>query len=58
MLGKEFLSQLKENEVEIARLEMASTTQDVYSIRARLTKNKILYHIEDEYEKDFWPIAA
>lgn len=58
MLGKEFLSELKENEVEIARLEMASTTQDVYSIRARLTKNKILYHIEDEYEKDFWPIAG
>lgn len=58
MLGKEFLSEIKENEVEIARLEMASTTQDVYSIRARLTKNKILYHIEDEYEKDFWPVAG
>ena len=58
MLGKEFLSRLKENEVEIARLEMASTTQDVYSIRARLTKNRILYHIEDEYEKEFWPFVG
>jgi hypothetical protein len=55
MLGKEFLRELRENEVEIARLEMASTTQDVYSIIASPTKNRILYHIEDEYETDFWP---
>ena len=41
ILGKEYLRELKENEVEIARLELESTTQDVCSIRARANNSII-----------------
>ena len=52
-MGGEYLPDTAENEVEIARLIMKSTTQDIYSFRARKTKNKIIYSIEDEYESMF-----
>ena len=52
-MGGEYLPDTSENEVEIARLIMKSTTQDIYSFRARKTKNKIIYSIEDEYESMF-----
>ena len=52
-MGGEYLPDTSENEVEIARLIMKSTTQDIYSFRARKTNNKIIYSIEDEYESMF-----
>jgi hypothetical protein len=52
LMGGEYLSDLKPNEVEIARVVMRSTTMDVISIRARKTKNRIIYKIEDEYPED------
>ena len=52
MLGKEFLSGLKENEVEIARVIMKSTTQDIISIRAKKRKKDIVYSVEDEYNSE------
>ncbi|MDC0989027.1 hypothetical protein OAR29_00650 [Rhodospirillales bacterium] len=52
LMGGEYLSDLKPNEVEIARVVMQSTTMDVISIRARKTKNRIIYKIVDEYPED------
>jgi hypothetical protein len=52
LMGGEYLSDLKPNEVEIARVVMQSTTMDVISIRARKTKNRIIYKIIDEYPED------
>jgi hypothetical protein len=52
-MGGEYLPDYKNNEVEIARVIMTSTTMDVISIRARHTKHRIKYRIVDEYE-DFW----
>lgn len=53
-MGGEYLPNLYSNEVEIARIVMQSTTMDVISIRARETKNRIVYRIVDEYESEFW----
>lgn len=58
ILGKEYLRELKQNEVEIARLELESTTQDVCSIRARATNNSIKYRIIDEYNEEDGPVAG
>ena len=52
-MGGEYLPDTKENEVEIARVVLKSTTQDVYSFRAKKLKNKIKYSIHDEYENTF-----
>lgn len=51
-MGGEYLPDLKPNEVEIARIVMQSTTMDVISIRARNTKNRIIYRIVDEYGEE------
>ena len=52
-MGGEYLPDTKDNEVEIARVVLKSTTQDVYSFRAKKLKNKIKYSIHDEYENTF-----
>ena len=52
-MGGEYLPDTKDNEVEIARVVLKSTTQDVYSFRAKKLKNKIKYSIHDEYESTF-----
>lgn len=52
-MGGEYLPDTKDNEVEIARVVLKSTTQDVYSFRAKKLKNKIKYSIYDEYENTF-----
>ena len=52
-MGGEFLPDLKDREVEIARIVLASVTMDVFSIRARLRSGRYHYSIQDEYEKDF-----
>jgi hypothetical protein len=49
LMGGEYLPELRVNEVEIARIIKKSTTLDVVSIRARQTKNRIVYKIVDEY---------
>lgn len=49
-MGGEYLPDQLKGEVEIARVTLASTTQDVVSIRARRGKNRIRYRVVDEYE--------
>ena len=51
-MGGEFLPDVKNNEVEIVRIIMKSTTQDIISIRATKRKNNISYSIDDEYADD------
>jgi len=41
---------LSDNEVEIARVRLESTTFDIISVRARLQNGKIHYSVADEYE--------
>lgn len=53
MMGGEFLPDLAEREVEIARIEMASVTGDVISVRARRTRTRIAYRAVDEYGGSF-----
>jgi len=51
-LGGEFLPPLYENEIEIARISMASTTSDQISVRARQVEGAIHYRIVGEYEEE------
>jgi hypothetical protein len=48
-LGGEFLPDLGEREVEIARITIASVTQDVTSVYARRGKRRIYYRVVDDY---------
>tara|TARA_B100000315_G_scaffold246346_1_gene273531 strand:+ start:387 stop:1004 length:618 start_codon:yes stop_codon:yes gene_type:complete len=52
-IGGPFLPEKKTNVVEIANITLASTTGDIFSIRAKKTKNRINYSIVDEYEGTF-----
>jgi hypothetical protein len=49
LMGGEYLPDLKAGQVEIARVSLASTTGDVFSIRARWHRGAIHYTIVDEY---------
>lgn len=49
-LGGEYLPELQPGEVEIARITIASTTQDVTSVYARRGKRRIYYRVVDDYE--------
>jgi hypothetical protein len=49
-MGGEYLPDLAENEVEIARITIQSTLQDVTSVFARRGKRRIHYRVVDEYE--------
>jgi hypothetical protein len=49
-MGGEYLPRRKVQEVEIARITIASTTQDVTCVYARRTKSRIHYRVVDEYE--------
>lgn len=51
-LGGEFLPDLYDGEVEIARISMASTTSDQISVRARQVDGAIHYRIVGEYEEE------
>lgn len=52
-LGGEFLPNYLPGEVEIARVTLASTTMDVYSIRARPDDDGLIhYRIVDDYSDD------
>lgn len=51
-MGGEYLADLKNDEVMIARITIASTTQDVTCVYARRGKNRIHYRVVDEYGGD------
>lgn len=51
-MGGEYLPDLLHNEVMIARITIASTTQDVTCVYARRGKDRIRYRVVDEYEGD------
>jgi hypothetical protein len=48
-MGGEYLPDLSQNEVMIASITIASTTQDVTSVYARRGKQRIYYRVVDEY---------
>jgi hypothetical protein len=50
LMGGEYLPDFIGNEVEIARVSLASVTGDVISIRARIEAGRVHYSIMDEYE--------
>jgi hypothetical protein len=49
-MGGEYLPDMLPNEVMVARITIASVTQDVTCVYARRTKHRILYRVVDEYE--------
>lgn len=49
-VGGEYLPDLRREEVEIARITIASVTQDVTSVYARRGKERIYYRVVDDYE--------
>lgn len=49
LMGGEYLPDLAPGEVEIARLELASTTADVIAVFARREGDEIHYRVVDEY---------
>jgi len=51
-MGGEYLPDMKQEEVAIARITIASTTQDVTSVYARRGKRRIHYRVVDEYGGD------
>lgn len=51
-MGGEYLPDTDEDEVEIARIEIASTTGDVTSVYARRVDGLIHYRVVDEYGGD------
>ncbi len=58
LMGGEYLPPLHPGEVEIARVELASTLRDVISVRARRVGDEIHYSVVDEYpeqhEGGYW----
>ena len=51
-MGGEYLPNKREKEVEIARIAIASTTQDVTCVYARPVGKRIHYSVVDEYSGD------
>ena len=51
--GGEYLPGIGEDEVEIMRISLASTTGDQVSVRARREKGKIWYSVVDEYDMPY-----
>lgn len=52
LMGGEYLLDRRAQEVEIARIAIASTTGDVTSLYAKRLKNRIHYRVVDEYGGD------
>jgi hypothetical protein len=52
-MGGEYLTGYHRNEVEIARIELNSTTHDVMSLIARPSSSRIKYSLSDEYQTDY-----
>lgn len=55
LLGGEFLSDFGDQEVEIARVILDSTTADVFSIRAEAKDGQITYRIASDYDESEMP---
>ena len=53
LMGGEYLPGLDENQVEIARISLASTTGDQISVRAERRERAIHYLVVDEYETEY-----
>jgi hypothetical protein len=53
LMGGEYLPDLDPGEVEIVRLELASTTADVIAVFARPEEDHIRYRVVDEYGYDY-----
>ncbi len=53
LMGGEYLPQYAENEVEIARISLKSTTSDQISIRAFGRDGDIRYRVVDQYESEY-----
>ena len=55
LMGGEYLPDVDDgaDEVEIARIELLSTTGDTFSIRARHAVGAIAYRMVDEYSNDY-----
>lgn len=49
-MGGEYLPNRQETEVEIARINIHSTTSDVVSVYAKAGKDRIAYRVVDEYD--------
>jgi hypothetical protein len=52
-MGGEYLPNYGRSEVEIARIELESTTYDVISLRARPVGTRIKYRLVDEYSSEY-----
>jgi hypothetical protein len=52
-MGGEYLPDYRRDEVEIARIELLSTTSDVISVRARPRGKRIEYSVCDEYQVEY-----
>ncbi len=52
LMGGEYLPDMTDDEVEIARIEIRSTTHDVTSVYARREDGRIHYRVVDEYGGD------
>ena len=52
-MGGEYLPDYRRDEVEIARIELQSTTSDVISVRARPQGRRIEYSVCDEYQVEY-----
>jgi hypothetical protein len=52
-MGGEYLPSYLPGEVEIARINLKSTTSDVISLRARPSPEGISYRVVDEYKAEF-----
>lgn len=57
MMGGEYLPNLENDEIEIARVILKSTTLDIISINAKKEKNRISYFIADEYGDKEWNVT-
>jgi len=49
MMGGEYLPDFYENETEICRIVLKSTTMDVISMRAQSKNERLIYRVVDEY---------
>lgn len=50
LVGGKYLPDLEEDEIEIARATLSSTTFDVYSVRVKKVREIYKYSIASEYE--------
>jgi len=53
LMGGEYLPGLEDNQVEIARISLKSTTGDQISVRATRVEGAIHYSVMDEYETEY-----